>query len=122
MGSSADVEMDKALENNEEAVRGGGALSSTGEVVIKPDVRRAIQLFDRSSQLGYPQATMNLGQIYRHGYKDNSGNVIEKDVQKAVEVFSRHAGGIDASGCSVNGFPPVAEQLKEILTEQGKSQ
>lgn len=120
VASSAEVDMAKALTDDDAAVSGGGAATSTGEVLIKPDIRQAIELFDRSSRLGYPQATMNLGQIYRHGYKDHSGNVVERDVEKAIEVFSRHAGGRDTEGRAVEGFAPVAAQLTDLLEELKK--
>ena len=70
---------------------------------------------------GYPPATVNLGQIFQHGFKDGQGTIIEPNWNTAVEVYSRHADVEKAknpgSTSSGNGFEPCTNQLAELFVQ-----
>ena len=96
-------------------------------VVIEPDLLKSLQLFDQSSVLGYAPASLNLGQIFHHGYittdtntnTNNSSNIgtkgvsVEQDLNKAAEIYKRHAS-------VAVGFTPCIEQLRIVQKMMNK--
>lgn len=86
-------------------------------VVLEPDLLKSLQLYDRASVSGYAPASLNLGQIFHHGFStvlDSDGKKsveVKKDLSKAYEIYKRHA--------SI-GFQPCVEQLKLVERELKK--
>jgi uncharacterized caspase-like protein len=91
--ASADYDPQKAIGLLEQA-SDGGALEATFELAeileqgigINPDVRRALQLYEKAAAGNYAKAITNLGFIYFLG-----GDGIRKDTEKAIGYFARAA-------------------------------
>ena len=70
----------------------GVQYNGVGDLVLKKDMARAIELYERAAELGVKEAHFNLGVLYQ------GGKEVEKDMDKAIRHYEAEAmsGGVYA--------------------------
>ena len=107
-------ELEKFAQSNQEAAFYLATLYETGNGVAQ-DMTKAIELYNKSADMGYGKAQSYLGDIYYEG------RGTEKDLEKAVSLYLKaldnrqlsHNGTIRLAECYENGIAGLTQDKKK---------
>jgi hypothetical protein len=84
----ADIKWNGYELNNEDLDENGISLASKDNL-FQPNFFESIQLYQKASDLGHEDATLNLAAIFYHGYSEGSKVIIPSDKTRAFQLYSK---------------------------------